>query len=174
MFIFRPEKIKKTMKKTLVLTVLGIMAATVSCKQKEDAASKIKAENLEMATQRDQQATKFPVMTFEKIEHDFGTIQQGQAVETVFKFTNTGEAPLIITDVKTSCGCTVPSYPKNTPIAPGETGELTVKFNGSGASNVMKTVTVSANTEKGKEVLKIKAFIEGTGKKLPAPIIKKQ
>ena len=66
----------------------------------------------------------------------------------VFAFTNTGDAPLIITDARSSCGCTVPQYPKNTPIAPGESGELVVKFNGSGKNQVTKTVTVTANTQK--------------------------
>ena len=98
-------------------------------------------------------------MSFDKQEHDFGNIIQGTPQETVFAFTNTGDAPLIITDARSSCGCTVPQYPKNTPIAPGETGELVVKFNGSGKNQVTKTVTVTANTQKGSELLRIKAFV---------------
>ena len=101
-------------------------------------------------------------MSFEKAEHDFGTIEQGTPQETVFKFTNTGNAPLIITDAKSSCGCTVPNPPKD-PIAPGESGELKVNFNGSGQNQVTKTITVTANTEKGSELLRIKAFVNPKG-----------
>jgi len=61
-------------------------------------------------------------MTFDKTSHDFGTITEGDKVTTTFGFTNTGDADLIIVDARGSCGCTVPQYPKNTPIAPGETG----------------------------------------------------
>ena len=97
-------------------------------------------------------------MSFEKVEHDFGTIVQNTPQETTFKFTNTGDAPLIITDAKSTCGCTVPERPTG-PVAPGESGELVVKFNGSGSNAVTKVVTVTANTEKGTEQLRIKAFV---------------
>ena len=60
-----------------------------------------------------------PVMTFDRTIHDFGTIQEGERVETLFTFTNTGKSDLVIVDARGSCGCTVPEYPKNTPIAPG-------------------------------------------------------
>ena len=109
-------------------------------------------------------------MSFDMSEHDFGQIAQGTPQETIFTFTNTGEAPLIITDAKSSCGCTVPQYPKNVPIAPGESGEMVVKFNGSGQNQVTKTITVTANTEKGSELLRIKAFVnpkDGTAMSVP-------
>lgn len=138
------------------LSLLGVLSL-VSCK--ENASSKINASNVEVAAQRDEAAKQLPVMSFDKVEHDFGTIDQGTPQETTFAFTNTGDAPLIITNATSSCGCTVPQYPKNTPIAPGETGELVVNFNGSGMNQVTKTVTVTANTEKGSEILKIKAFV---------------
>ncbi len=137
--------------------IVGSLLVSTSCKEK--ASSKIVADNLETANERDAVAKNLPVMSFEKSEHDFGTIIEGTAQETVFKFTNTGNAPLIITDAKSSCGCTVPQYPKNTPIAPGASGELLVKFNGSGKNQVTKTVTVTANTQKGSELLRIKAFV---------------
>ncbi|WKK81153.1 DUF1573 domain-containing protein [Marivirga arenosa] len=73
-----------------------------------------------------------PEITFEEKSHDFGDISQGDVVEHVFKFENTGKQPLIISNVKTTCGCTVPSYPRGEAIAPGETGEITVKFNSRG------------------------------------------
>ncbi|WP_420400385.1 DUF1573 domain-containing protein [Flagellimonas sp.] len=142
---------------TILSLILAIGLVSVSCKDK--ASNKIVADNVEDASNRDEAQKQLPVMSFDKQEHDFGTITQGTAQQTTFTFTNTGNAPLIITDAKSSCGCTVPEYPKNTPIGPGETGELLVKFNGSGQNQVTKTVTVTANTEKGTELLRIKAFV---------------
>lgn len=139
----------------LLFAVIAAMTFT-SCK--EDASNKVKAENVEEAAERDSQEVVYPEMTFEKTEHDFGTIEQGTNVEHTFTFTNTGRAPLVITNASSSCGCTVPSPPKD-PIAPGESGELLVKFNGTGQNQVTKTVNITANTESGKEQLKIKAFV---------------
>ena len=94
-------------------------------------------------------------MTFQETEYDFGTINEGDVVEHIFKFTNTGKAPLVIVSAKGSCGCTVPEWPKE-PIAPGATGEMLVKFNSNGKPNLQnKQVTITANTEAGKEILKI-------------------
>jgi len=143
--------------KKIVLT-FGMVALLAFTSCKENASEKVDAENVEEAAVRDEASTAVPIMTFETSEHDFGTIEQGTAQETAFKFTNTGNAPLIITDAKSSCGCTVPNPPKEA-IAPGESSELMVKFNGSGQNQVTKTITVTANTEKGSEVLKIKAFV---------------
>ncbi|MEN1786366.1 MAG: DUF1573 domain-containing protein [Bacteroidota bacterium] len=144
-------------KSILAIAVFGLVLGFSSCKDK--ASNKVVADNVETASERDEVSKNLPVMSFDKMEHDFGTIEERSPQETVFKFTNTGNAPLIITDAKSSCGCTVPQYPKNTPIAPGESGELLVKFNGSGKNQVTKTVTVTANTEKGSELLRIKAFV---------------
>lgn len=141
-----------------VLLAFGLVGIIVLASCKENASSKIKSDNVAVAAERDEAGKKIPVMNFEKTEHDFGTIVQGTPQETIFKFTNAGNAPLIITDAKSSCGCTVPDPPKD-PIAPGETGELVVKFNGSGQNQVTKTITVTANTEKGQELLRIKAFV---------------
>ncbi|ASV29118.1 DUF1573 domain-containing protein [Maribacter cobaltidurans] len=145
-----------------VVFAIGVVALFSFTSCKENASSKIKSDNVAEAAVRDEAAKAVPVMTFEKAEHDFGTIEQGTPQETAFKFTNTGNAPLIITDAKSSCGCTVPNPPKE-PIAPGETGELLVKFNGQGQNQVTKTITVTANTEKGSELLRIKAFVNPKG-----------
>lgn len=148
------------MRNALLTLSLFSVLAFVSCK--ENASSKIKSDNVAEAAQRDEAGKQIPVMAFEKAEHDFGTIEQGTPQETIFKFTNTGNAPLIITNATSSCGCTVPDPPKD-PIAPGDTGELVVKFNGSGQNQVTKTITVNANTEKGSELLRIKAFVNPKG-----------
>ncbi len=144
------------MKKSIFILAALVMVAFTSCK--ENAADKVSEENVASAAERDANAGKFPVMTFAESEFDFGTIEQGAAQEHIFKFTNTGESDLIIVDAKSSCGCTVPEYTKQ-PVAPGATGEMLVKFNGSGKNQVSKTVTITANTKSGKETLKIKAFV---------------
>lgn len=137
---------------------LAVAAAMVFTSCKEDASNKVKAENVEEAAARDAQDVVYPEITFEETEYDFGTIDQGTNVEHTFTFTNTGKAPLVITNATSSCGCTVPTWTKE-PIAPGESGEMLVKFNGSGQNQVTKTVNITANTESGKEQLKIKAFV---------------
>ena len=144
------------MKKSIL--IIAIMSAFVFTSCKENAAEKVSEEKVAEAETRDANSGKFPVITFAEKEFDFGTIDQGTNVEHVFKFTNTGDAPLVIVNAKSSCGCTVPTYPK-TPVAPGDTAEMLVKFNGSGKNQVSKTVTITANTETGKETIKIKAFV---------------
>ncbi len=85
-------------------------------------------------------------ITFTEQVYDYGTIKAGEQVEHTFKFTNTGVAPLIIETAKSTCGCTVPQYPKE-PIAPGEAGEIAVKFNSKGKSGRQrKPVNITANT----------------------------
>lgn len=156
------------MKKSIL--IIAIMSAFVFTSCKENAAEKVSEEKVAEAETRDANAGDFPVITFAEKEFDFGTIDQGTNVEHVFKFTNTGNAPLVIVNAKSSCGCTVPSYPKE-PVAPGDTAELLVKFNGSGKNQVSKTVTITANTEAGKETINIKAFVnpkEGAAATKPA------
>lgn len=100
-----------------------------------------------------------PAFAFEEEIHDFGTIKDGDVVEHIFTFVNTGDAPLIISDAKGSCGCTVPEKPTG-PIPVGGTGELKVKFNSKNKPGVQnKTVTVTANTWPTTQRLRIKANV---------------
>jgi len=145
------------MKKISLIALVSISLITFSCKEK--ATEKIENANVEAAAVRDASANKMAVMSFDKTFHDFGQITQGTPQQTVFTFTNTGDAPLIITDATSSCGCTIPDYPKNTPIAPGQQGQMVVNFNGSGQKQVTKTINVQANTANGSELLKIQAFV---------------
>ncbi len=86
------------------------------------------------------------VITFDKKTHDFGDIMQGDKVENTFYFTNTGNEPLIITNVQVSCGCTVPKGWPRDPIPPGGQGELTVSFNSTGKHGRQnKPVTIISN-----------------------------
>ena len=96
-----------------------------------------------------------PDFKFEKELHDFGQLIDGEKVSYSFKFTNSGNAPLIISSAKGSCGCTVPNWPKD-PIAPGESGTIDVTFNSSGRSGKQKkAVTLTANTNPNRKVINI-------------------
>ncbi len=100
-----------------------------------------------------------PLFKFNKELHDFGTVKDGDVVEHVFTFVNDGEAPLIISDAKGSCGCTVPEWPKE-PIPVGGSGELKVKFNSKNKPGIQnKTVTITANTYPKISTLTIKANV---------------
>lgn len=101
-----------------------------------------------------------PEFTFETEVHDFGKIVQGEKVSYSFKFKNTGNADLIITSAKGSCGCTVPEWPKD-PVAPGAEGMIDVVFNSDGKSGQQnKKVTIVANTVPNTKVLAINGMVE--------------
>lgn len=149
------------MKKIFVLA-LAVSVMTFSSCNDGNAANKVKKANLEEALKRDINISKgAPVVQFDKLVYDFGTVTDGDIVETVFTLTNTGKSALVITDAKTTCGCTVPSWPKNTPIAPGDTAEIKVKFNtsGKGGGRQSKDVTLFTNTAVGREIIKIKGIV---------------
>ena len=111
---------------------------------------------------------KYPEITFDTKEHNFGQIMQGDKVTYDFKFKNTGEANLLISNARGSCGCTVPDYPKEI-IKPGESNKIRVSFDSSNKHGEnKKRVTLICNTKEGKEELTIKATInvpEGATKK---------
>ncbi|MFT4736226.1 MAG: hypothetical protein ACI8QD_000104 [Cyclobacteriaceae bacterium] len=87
-----------------------------------------------------------PAIAFVESSFDFGPINEGDVVDHVFAFTNTGDSPLIISSATASCGCTVPQWPRE-PIAVGATGEIKVQFNSRNKPGIQnKTVTVTANT----------------------------
>ncbi len=146
------------MKKGILMTLSVILCITItSCNQ--NATEKIKSENVKMAIKRDSKIISLPVMTFSETNYDFGTINEGDIVEHEFSFKNTGEAPLVIISAKGSCGCTVSKW-STEPINPRESSSLLVRFNSNGKPNMQtKQVTITANTEKGKEILKIKAMV---------------
>jgi hypothetical protein len=148
------------MKKITIL--FAFLLATnfiISCADGK-ASTKVNKQNLDTAKTRDAEIKQgVASISFDKKEYDFGTVNEGEIVETVFKVTNSGTTDLVITKAKGSCGCTVPVWPK-APIKPGETGDIAVKFNTSGKPNrQMKTVTLTANTESGREVLTLRGSV---------------
>ncbi len=94
---------------------------------------------------------------------DYGTIEKGADGVRTFEFTNTGNEPLIISNVKSSCGCTVPSKPK-APIMPGTTGEIKVKYDTNRVNPIRKTITVMSNAETPTVALKIKGLVVAPSK----------
>ena len=146
------------MKKSIGYLALSVVLVTTSCKQ-ESAADKI--TDADMATAQAAKALegKFPKVKLDKEVHDFGTINEGDKVETEFVVTNAGEVDLIISDAKGSCGCTVPQPPKD-PIKPGASAPIKVSFDSNGKPGAQeKTVTLTTNTENGHETFKIKANV---------------
>lgn len=144
-------------KVVLVLSAICLVAFT-SCK--EDAAARVDDSKVAAAADRDANASNFPVIQFDKVDHDFGELIAGTNVETVFNYTNTGKSPLVITDIKSTCGCTIPKDWSKEPLAPGASSKFTVKFSGKGQNKVSKSVTLTANTEKGRETVRISAFVK--------------
>ena len=160
------------MKKTSLILFALAMLPLNSCK--ENATEKINQDNVEKAAERDAQTIVFPTISFDKTLHDFGEIQNGTPVETVFSYTNSGRSPLVVTDIKSTCGCTVPQGWSKEPLMPGESSQFSVKFNGKGANKVSKTITLTTNTEKGREQVRITAFVK-PDPNAPAPaVVKKQ
>ncbi|HEX9600160.1 MAG TPA: DUF1573 domain-containing protein [Mariniflexile sp.] len=92
---------------------------------------------------------------------DYGTIEKGSNGVRVFEFTNTGNAPLIISNVTSSCGCTIPKKPEG-PILPGKTGEIEVKYDTNRVNPIRKTITVISNADTPTVALKIKGEVVDT------------
>jgi hypothetical protein len=95
-----------------------------------------------------------PVITFEKSVHDYGTVKFEGDGKCEFKFTNTGKEPLILTNVRSSCGCTVPSWPRE-PILPGQSDIIKVEYKTNRVGAINKTITVQSNAKNSTEVLRI-------------------
>lgn len=162
--------------KIQLIMMLAIAGLLVSCKDK-DAEKKIAALEARLSQLEGGKATQapsftptdanadqkpegpLPAITFEKLEHDFGTINEGQKVTYTYKFKNTGEAPLIIQNAQPSCGCTVPEWSKD-PIPVGGEGFVKAEFDSNGKPNIQnKTITVTANTWPKTTTLRFKAMV---------------
>jgi hypothetical protein len=117
--------------------------------------------SLSFAQQNSTASFAAPITTieFEEATFNYGEITAGEKIQNVFQFTNTGDAPLIITSAKGSCGCTVPEWPKE-PIMPGETAEMLVQFDSKGKKgNQSKRVSITANTDPAISYLTIKGTV---------------
>ncbi|WP_445385564.1 DUF1573 domain-containing protein [Robiginitalea sp. IMCC44478] len=123
------------MKKIVVLLFVGLLSWSVSAQEKT-AKIEFKTETV-----------------------DYGEIAKGSDGVRVFEFTNTGNMPLIITKVSSSCGCTIPKKPE-APIQPGQTGEIQVKYDTNRPGPIRKAITVISNADTPTKILKIKGMVK--------------
>ncbi|RLD48546.1 MAG: hypothetical protein DRI88_02980 [Bacteroidetes bacterium] len=147
------------MKQLIFLSILVftlVMSGCTNSNNKQVSTDVVK--NSKSAVPHAEEGTK-PMITFGETEHDLGDVIQGEKVTYNFTFHNTGGTDLLITRVSTSCGCTVGKYPKEM-IKPGEGGDIEVTFDTHRRKGIQhKTVTVLANTEPNKTILRIKANV---------------
>lgn len=155
---------KTTMKRIITLAIAVLILAGCGGQERKGNRDTVKTtakntiKNPNTANGYDE-SMKMPKITFENDMHDFGTIMAGETISYSFKFTNTGDDDLVISDCDASCGCTVANYPRER-IAPGESGFITVTFRSAGMSGMqMKTVTVASNAQPALKKLTIKATV---------------
>jgi archaellum component FlaF (FlaF/FlaG flagellin family) len=97
-------------------------------------------------------------ITFDKLEHDYGEVKQNGNGVCEFKYTNTGSVPLVLSKVRSSCGCTVPKWSKE-PLMPGQSATITVKYNTSSVGPINKSITVESNAKTPRVRLLIKGKV---------------
>jgi hypothetical protein len=142
------------MKKIILSVAVIALASSISMAQEKKQEVKIAPAQKEVAAP----AAQHPeFMKFKEEVHDFGTIPQGTPVTTSFEFKNTGKEPIVLQNVRASCGCTTPQWPKE-PILPGKTGVIKATYNAAAAAPFTKTVTVTSNI--GTKMLTIKGKVE--------------
>ena len=112
-----------------------------------------------------------PEIAFEADVVDYGTIEQGSNGNRTFTFTNTGKEPLILKNVRASCGCTTPKWTRN-PVAPGEAGEIVVHYDTNRMGQFHKTITVQSNGKTGTKMLTIKGKVIPKEKNETTPLKK--
>jgi len=146
----------------VILLVFNLLLG-LSCSQGSGDESKLLPADIvgnPASASSDTDTSQLPVMKFEKLTHDFGSICEGETVSFGFKFTNQGKSDLLISKVSSSCGCTVSDYPKDI-IRPGKEGVISVTFKSEGRKGIQnKTVTVLANTQPNIRTLTINAMIK--------------
>lgn len=139
---------------------LFVLCLLTACNGNGNKEGRLSTELVNSPKSATQSSDKEAVITFEKVEHDFGTLLQGEVVTYSFHFTNTGNMPLIISNVSTSCGCTVGEYPRE-PIAPGDKGAIKATYDSKGHHGFQsRTLTVVTNTMPSKTVLRLKAKVQ--------------
>lgn len=148
------------MKKITILFAFIISSSLFIACGNGDAAAKINKDNLDNAKSRDVEIKKGAAsISFDNPVYDFGTVNEGEIIEKVFKVTNSGKTDLVIMDAQVTCGCTVPVWPKK-PIKPGQTEDIKVRFNTNGKPNRQQvSVTLITNTESGREILRLKGAV---------------
>jgi hypothetical protein len=132
---------RNIMKRSVFIVFVIVLAATISCSLAQNGKNK-----------------KSATITFKETEHDFGNVEQDGNCVYQFEFKNTGKAPLIIQNVQTSCGCTVPEW-SNEPIGKNKSGFIKVKYNAHVAGNFSKAINVYSNATDSVVGLKIRGVV---------------
>jgi hypothetical protein len=150
------------MKKNFLTLLLLVFISVIvfSCKSKNNGANQSSGNTSGSdSSVAGSEINALPVLSFEEDFHDFGKLYSGELVTYAFKFKNTGKSMLLISNVGTSCGCTVTAFPKQ-PIKPGEESTIDVKFDTTGKhGRQSKSITVFANTQPPTSTLRIEAFL---------------
>ena len=135
-----------------LLASLGIIASGCGSRSSDTGETRLPTTTIN-------NASGTPTIVFEKNHHNFGNVNDGEQLEYAFKFTNTGDGDLLITDARATCGCTVPRWPTY-PIKAGNSDVIPVQFNTSGRKDAQtKTVTITANTNPAETHITISAFV---------------
>ncbi len=130
------------MKKVVLILFVGFFALSINAQTEEEIKKDFKG----------------PIFEFENEVIEYGDIAENSDGNRVFKFKNIGKEPLIITSVKGSCGCTVPTKPEE-PIMPGKTGEIKVKYATNRVGPFSKTVTITSNAFVSKKIVRVKGRV---------------
>ncbi|MBR0077156.1 MAG: DUF1573 domain-containing protein [Bacteroidales bacterium] len=146
------------MKKLVCFTLIAFLFASFSLQAQESSKKPKDATKTEQNAAKKGKKAKVAEITFESLEHDYGNIYKGDNGECEFVFKNTGKAPLQITNARASCGCTVPSWPRD-PIAPGKKSVIKVKYDTNRLGTINKSITVTSNAVNNSVVLHIKGHI---------------
>lgn len=147
------------MKKYYYMLIVGIICfLNISCDN--NPTKKINQQNLLETEKRLEQESVLPILKFDFDTYDFGQVNDGEIVEVDYTFKNIGESNLIIYDASASCGCTVPEYPKDREIKPGESGVIKARFDSSGQTGKqVKSITLTTNTENSKKIIRMSGFV---------------
>lgn len=156
------------MKKLVCFTMIALLLASFSLQAQDTSKKPQDATKKEQSATKKGKKAKVAEITFESLEHDYGNIYKGDNGECEFVFKNTGKAPLQITNARASCGCTVPSWPRE-PIAPGKKSVIKVKYDTNRLGTINKSITVTSNAVNNSVVLHIKGSIsEKPAQSVPA------
>ena len=151
-----------SMKKFLLVTILTVLSTVIFAQTATQAVPKAKGKKTEMVAE--DTLPKVPVIQFNSLVHDYGNIYKNGNGVCTFEFKNTGKADLLLTNVSSSCGCTVPEWPKD-PIPPGKTSSIKVSYNTSRVGPINKNVFVDSNAGE-----RVTLTIKGNVSELPTEL----
>lgn len=135
------------MKKLISLTLLAALTFTIGCAQVQESETTVDLN------------AQGPIISFEVTTHDYGTMEQNADGTYEFVFKNSGTEPLMLTNVRSSCGCTIPQWPRE-PIAPDATEKIKVKYDTRRIGSFSKSITVTSNGSTQPIILRIKGKVE--------------